>query len=114
MVSRSTVGITRLNVYAGLAGFYLIRDMHEQSLNLPKGKYEIPLLIVDRSFNSDGSLYYPSTSDPNDKGLPQPSLVAPFDADTILVNGKVYPFMEVEPLKKIPISNFKCIKSSNS
>ncbi|SDN71897.1 multicopper oxidase family protein [Bacillus sp. OK048] len=105
-----TVGITRLNVYAGLAGFYLIRDMHEQSLNLPGGKYEIPLLIVDRSFNPDGSLYYPSTWDPNDKSLPQPSLVSPFDADTILVNGKVNPFLEVEPRKY----RFRILNASNS
>ncbi|WP_304590796.1 multicopper oxidase family protein [Paenisporosarcina sp. OV554] len=105
-----TVGITRLNIYAGLAGFYLIRDNHEQSLNLPKGKYEIPLLIVDRSFNPDGSLYYPSTPDQNDKGLPYPSLVPPFDADTILVNGKVYPYLDVEPRKY----RFRILNASNS
>ncbi|MMZ58327.1 Spore coat protein A [compost metagenome] len=104
-----TVGITRLNIYAGLAGFYLIRDKHEQSLNLPKGKYEIPLLIVDRSFNPDGSLYYPPTSDQNDPRLPYPSLVPPFDADTILVNGKVWPFLEVEPRKY----RFRILNASN-
>ena len=37
-----TAGMTRLNVYAGLAGFYLIRDDFEDNLNLPKGNYEIP------------------------------------------------------------------------
>jgi len=105
-----TVGITRLNVYAGLAGFYLIRDVHEQSLNLPKGDYEIPLIIVDRSFNPDGSLYYPSKPDQNDVGLPHPSLVPPFDADTILVNGKVYPFLNVEPRKY----RFRILNASNS
>jgi spore coat protein A len=104
-----TVGITRLNIYAGLAGFYLIRDRHEQSLNLPKGKYEIPLLIVDRSFNPDGSLYYPSGPDPNVAGLPHPSIVPPFDADTILVNGKVYPFLDVEPRKY----RFRILNASN-
>ncbi len=105
-----TIGITRLNIYAGLAGFYLIRDMHEHSLNLPKGKYEIPLLIVDRSFNPDGSLFYPSTPDSNDKMLPSPSLVTPFDADTILVNGKVYPYLKVEPRKY----RFRILNASNS
>lgn len=49
-----TIGITRLNVYAGLAGFYLIRDSLEDRLNLPKGKYEIPMIIQDRTFNKDG------------------------------------------------------------
>ncbi|MFC9601760.1 multicopper oxidase family protein [Peribacillus butanolivorans] len=137
-----TIGITRLNVYAGLAGFYLIRDENEQSLNLPKGKYEIPLLIVDRSFNPDGSLYYPSEpsqnnaglphqnnagqahqnnagqarqnnagqAHQNNAGLPHPSLVPPFDADTILVNGKVYPFLDVEPRKY----RFRILNASNS
>jgi spore coat protein A, manganese oxidase len=105
-----TVGITRLNIYAGLAGLYLIRDKNEQFLDLPKGKYEIPLLIVDRSFNPDGSLYYPPTSDPNDPRLPHPSLVSPFDADTILVNGKVYPFLDVEPRKY----RFRILNASNS
>jgi spore coat protein A len=104
-----TVGITRLNIYAGLAGIYLIRDRQEQSLNLPKGKYEIPLLIVDRSFNPDGSLYYPSKPDPDGAGLPHPSLVPPFDADTILVNGKVYPFLDVEPRKY----RFRMLNASN-
>jgi spore coat protein A len=104
------VGITRLNIYAGLAGFYLIRDKLEQTLNLPKGKYEVPLLIQDRSFNLDGSLYYPSTSNPNDPRLPYPSVVTPFDAETILVNGKVFPFMEVEPRKY----RFRILNASNS
>ena len=50
------IGITRLNVYAGLAGMYIIRNEEENALNLPAGKYEIPLLIQDKSFNEDGSL----------------------------------------------------------
>lgn len=54
------MGITRLNVYAGLAGMYILRDEHEKSLNLPAGDYEIPLMITDRSLNADGSLFYPS------------------------------------------------------
>src|SRR4051812_37161697 len=53
------LGITRLNVYAGLAGFYLIRDRREQFLNLPSGKYDIPLMIQDKTFHKDGSLSYP-------------------------------------------------------
>jgi spore coat protein A, manganese oxidase len=131
-----TIGITRLNVYAGLAGFYLIRDANEHNLNLPRGMYEIPLLIVDRSFNPDGSLYYPSEPSPSNAGqphqnsevtprqnnaghsqqknanlpLPHPSIVPPFDADTILVNGKVYPFLEVEPRKY----RFRILNASNS
>ena len=52
------LGITRLNVYAGLADFYVIRD-DQDALNLPSGPYEIPLMIQDRSFGVDGSLLYP-------------------------------------------------------
>ncbi|MEE2577523.1 multicopper oxidase domain-containing protein, partial [Pseudomonas aeruginosa] len=50
------MAITRLNVYAGLVGLYFIRDREERSLNLPKGEYEIPPLIQDKSFHEDGSL----------------------------------------------------------
>ncbi|WP_236634705.1 multicopper oxidase family protein [Alteribacter lacisalsi] len=90
------LGITRLNVYAGLAGFYLISDENEKALHLPEGEFDIPLLIQDRSFNADGSLYYPSQTDPPVPGL-ETSIVAMFFGDTILVNGKVWPYLEVEP-----------------
>lgn len=90
------MGITRLNVMAGLAGFWLLRDPHEDLLNLPKSQtfqkqfypYEIPLAIQDRTFNADGSLFYPP-----------PPEVPEFFGDTMLVNGKVWPFLEVEPRK---------------
>ena len=42
------LGITRLNVYAGLVGLYMVRDAAEAALNLPAGEYEVPLVIVDR------------------------------------------------------------------
>ncbi len=89
------LAITRLNVYAGLAGFYLLRDDHEDHLNLPKGAFEISLAIQDRSFQSDGQLFYPQ------KGVTSqhPVWVPEFFGDTALVNGKVWPFLEVEPRK---------------
>ncbi|MDR7000656.1 multicopper oxidase [Neobacillus niacini] len=92
------IGITRLNIYAGLAGFYIIRDSHERSLNLPGGKFEIPLLIQDRSFNEDGSFFYPEKSKKDTSGI-TPSIISSFFGDTIVVNGKVWPFLEVEPRK---------------
>ncbi|KNZ70386.1 bilirubin oxidase [Thermincola ferriacetica] len=108
------LGITRLNVYAGLAGFYLIRDDCEDQLNLPKGNFEIPLVIQDRSFNPDGSLFYPRQPDPPPEGFPpgfpDPSIVPEFFGDTILVNGKVWPFLEVEPRKY----RFRLLNGSNS
>ena len=46
------MSITRLNLYAGLVGFYLIRDELEDSLHLPSGDYEIPLMLYDRSLTA--------------------------------------------------------------
>ncbi|WP_242985430.1 multicopper oxidase family protein [Vallitalea okinawensis] len=103
------MGITRLNVYAGLAGPYIIRSPREAFLNLPIGCYEMPLLIQDRSFNDDGSLYYPSEPDPPIPGV-DPSVVSDFFGENILVNGKVWPYLEVEPRKY----RFRIINGSNS
>jgi spore coat protein A, manganese oxidase len=103
------LGITRLNIYAGLAGFYLVRDRHERSLSLPKGKYEIPLIIQDRSFHEDGSLFYPSKPQPASPKLPTPSIVPDFFGNFILVNGKVWPYLEVEPRKY----RFRLLNASN-
>jgi spore coat protein A len=77
------LGITRLNLYAGLAGFYIIRHPQEKLFNLPQGCYEIPLMIQDKSFNSDGSLFYPSQPNEASKKLPNPSIVPEFFGDTI-------------------------------
>lgn len=98
------LGITRLNVYAGLAGFYLLRDDFENSLQLPSGDYEIPLVIQDRSFYENGELYYPSDisllEDPLEEPLPTTTTILPeMFGDFILVNGKVWPYLEVEPRK---------------
>ncbi len=104
------LGITRLNVYAGLAGFYLLRDKNEMSLNLPRGKFEIPLVIQDRSFNRDGSLFYPKQPQMASRGIPSPSIVPEFFGNTNLVNGKVWPFLNVEPRKY----RFRLLNGSNS
>ncbi len=99
------IGITRLNVYAGLAGFYLIRDSEEDSLNLPSGPYEIPLMIQDRSFNADGSLLYP----PAPNGT-HPVWMQEFFGNAVCVNGKATPFLEVEPRKY----RFRMVNGSNA
>ncbi|HLR68032.1 multicopper oxidase family protein [Virgibacillus alimentarius] len=106
------MGLTRLNVYAGLAGMYIIRGKEEKALHLPEGKYEIPLMIVDRSFNGDGSLSYPRQpeQDPNMPELPDPSIQPFFNGDTNLVNGKVWPYLEVEPRKY----RFRILNAANS
>jgi spore coat protein A len=99
------LGITRLNVYAGLAGFFLIRDAEEEALNLPSGPYEIPLMIQDRKFGVDGSLLYPPA-----KNGTHPMWMQEFFGDMICVNGKAAPFLEVEPRKY----RFRMVNGSNS
>jgi spore coat protein A len=90
------MGITRLNVYAGLAGLYLIRDSVEVGLNLPSGDYEVPLVVQDKQFNPNGTLFYPATN-----GLPavypHPIWVPEFFGDTPVVNAVAYPYLDVEP-----------------
>ena len=121
------IGITRLNAYAGIASAYLLGDDFEDSLIaagvLPST--QIPLVIQDKSFNSDGSLWYPSQYEyRNLPALPNPwqplsqatvnsltgqtgrweseggtpplvSCVPEYFSDTILVNGAVYPVASV-------------------
>jgi FtsP/CotA-like multicopper oxidase with cupredoxin domain len=123
-----TLGMTRLNVYAGPAGFYLIRggpagDDHvldrrtgaaavlpgpapKENDQFPPNKtyYEIPIAIQDRSFNRDGSLFYPDTRAFFD-GITGPyrpfTDISPlwnpeFFGNTIMVNGNTWPFQTVE------------------
>ena len=85
------MGITRLNAAAGLMGLYILRSEFEDELNLPKAKYEIPLVIFDRSFHPDGQIYYPVS------GRPQAPWVSEYYGSGILVNGKIFPYQEVEP-----------------
>ncbi len=133
-----TLGMTRLNVYAGPAGFYLVRsDRDRVAKRLPRPaprrgdrpgtKYrEIPIVIQDRSFNADGSLFYPDNraffEGLNVPGRPQqfpgaPELRIPLTPDealdgqmsdispqwnpeffgnTMVVNGKTWPYLRVE------------------
>ena len=100
-----TLGITRLNVYAGLAGFYILRDAWEENLGLPSGNYEIPLVIQDRRFYEDGELYYPYKVEELESPLVKPlntdgvTVLPEMFGDFILVNGKAWPYLEVEPRK---------------
>ncbi|QUI21001.1 multicopper oxidase domain-containing protein [Vallitalea pronyensis] len=102
------LGITRLNVVAGLAGFYLLRDPHNPiEPLLPSGPYEVPIVIQDRSFNEDGSLLFPNV------GVnPQvhPYWVNDFIGDTIMVNGKVWPNFNVKRRQY----RFRFLNGSNS
>jgi spore coat protein A, manganese oxidase len=114
-----TLGMTRANVYAGPAGFYLLRgggdDSAAASLPGPAPRlgdapgtryYEIPLAIQDRSFNADGSLFYPDSREFFD-GFTGPYIgtensdISPIwnpevFANTMVVNGRTWPFLNVE------------------
>src|SRR5262249_35484220 len=93
------LGSTRLNVFAGLAGFYLIPDKSESHPNLPRARSELPMRFRARLLNADGSVLYPiqTPGDP-DPRVP-PVWIPEFFGDTVLVNGEVWPFLEVEPRK---------------
>jgi spore coat protein A, manganese oxidase len=87
------MGINRLNIYAGLFGLHVIRDAKELDLGLPSGRYEIPLVIFDRDVRVDGQLSYPVAADPDHPWVPEAF------GELQLVNGKAFPFVEVEPRK---------------
>jgi len=112
------LGITRLNVYTGMAGFYIIRDDFDtgivgNGLDLPAFPYEAAFAIQDRMFKDNGEFFYPAfPGDPfyadfiTDEGaiLPDPPFIgggptglAEFFGDHMVVNGLIWPKMNVEP-----------------
>ncbi|MDH3514675.1 MAG: multicopper oxidase domain-containing protein [Gammaproteobacteria bacterium] len=112
------LGLTRLNVYAGLAGFYFVRDdmdtgLPDNPLNLPAVPYELAYAIQDRMFTDSGALFYPAfPGDPfyddfiTGEGVilpPEhfpgggPTALAEFFGDHMVVNGKIWPKEDVEP-----------------
>jgi FtsP/CotA-like multicopper oxidase with cupredoxin domain len=101
------LGMTRLNVYAGLAAFYLIRDVYDPGvagagLNLPAGPYEIELCVQDRQFDKNGQWFFPAGSSAGLNGTPpdpdiHPFWIPEFFGDAIVVNGKTWPYLNVEP-----------------
>ena len=99
-----TMGINRLNMVAGLMGLYLIRDEVEDSIHLPSGPYEVPLVICDRMFDHEAQLTYPVSLDPAAPWVPE------FFGDAFLVNGKLLPFLEVESRKY----RFRIVNTSNA
>jgi len=88
-----TMGINRLNTYAGMFGLFIVRDAMEDALILPKGAYEIPLVIYDRLLRQDGALDYPLSGDDERPWVPE------VFGNVMLVNGKAFPYLDVEPRK---------------
>ena len=97
------MGINRLNIFAGLVGTYIVRDKTEDDLGLPRGKYEIPVVICDRMFDKEGQLYYPVSDKPENPWIPE------FFGDANLINGKLFPFLEVDPRRY----RFRVLNGSN-
>jgi spore coat protein A len=98
------MGINRLNSYAGMMGMYLLRDANEESLGLPSGKYEVPLVLCDRLVTREAQFFYPSSGDPQSPWVPE------FYGDVILINGAYKPHMQVEPRPY----RFRVLNGSNS
>lgn len=128
-----SLGMTRVNVHTGLAGFYLLRG---GSGDLPAGVlpgpapqrgdpagtqyYEIPLVIADRSFNKNGSLAFPTTrgtfgdTPPDGPWIPGTD-VSPYwnpesFGNVMVVNGKSWPSLSVEPRRY----RFRILNSCNA
>jgi FtsP/CotA-like multicopper oxidase with cupredoxin domain len=100
------MGITKLDVYVGLAGLWIVRDDSERELGLPEGPpFEVPLLIQDRNFDLDeqgrltGRLVHKT----------DPEVMEAFPPFTV-VNGKVWPVLEVQPATY----RFRVLNGSNA
>jgi spore coat protein A, manganese oxidase len=117
------LGMTRQHVYAGLAGFYLIRDTSDTGaannpMGLPAGAYESELMVADRQFDINGQLYFPAGlpgDGPGINGPPpnpdhHPYWIPEFFGDVITVNGKSWPVMHVEPRRY----RFRFVNASNA
>lgn len=96
-----TLGATRLNVYAGLAGAYFIYD---PDLNLPLNLHPltevVPLVIQDRMFDTNGQLFFQADSNGGilwTTNPEHPYWSPEFVGDSIVVNGKAWPYMKVDP-----------------
>ncbi len=74
-----THSVTAKQVYSGLAGLFIVSDEQEQALNLPSGGYDVPLVIQDRSFDSQNQLAYSSHMMQRMQG---------FLGDQIFINGR--------------------------
>jgi FtsP/CotA-like multicopper oxidase with cupredoxin domain len=119
-----SLGTTRLNVYSGMAGFYLIRDNRDTGnadnpIGLPAGAFEQELMIADRQFDTNGQLLFPDgTPSDNPTGInggpPNPDAhpfwIPEFFGDVITVNGKSWPFFEVQPRRY----RFRVVNASNA
>ncbi|HLZ29160.1 MAG TPA: multicopper oxidase domain-containing protein [Chloroflexota bacterium] len=117
-----SLGITRINILSGMAAFYLLRDEFDTGaadnpLRLPAGDQEIELMLQDRQFDTNGQLLFPdSTANPSlidgPPGNPgvHPFWIPEFFGDTVAVNGRTWPVLNVEPRRY----RFRFLNASNA
>jgi spore coat protein A len=102
------VGITRLNVVAGLSGLYFLRSPEDKlTKQFPYGEYEIPLVFKDWQFWPNGSINFPNVGD---NATIHPSWCPEYFGDTILVNGKVWPYLDLQPR----VYRFRLLNGANA
>lgn len=89
---------TARNVYRGLAGMYIVEDEFERDLPLPKGPYDVPLILQDAAFAPDGRMIFDDRA--------QRSLYG----DVALINGVPWPRLEVANRKY----RFRILNASGS
>ena len=117
-----TLGITREMMYSGLAAFYFVRDQFDTEradnpLSLPADGQEIELMIQDRQFDTNGQLLWPDSANnpslvdgPPSNPQIHPFWIPEFFGDTMLVNGKSWPFLNVQPRRY----RFRVVSASNA
>jgi FtsP/CotA-like multicopper oxidase with cupredoxin domain len=122
-----SLGIVRLNVFSGLAGFYLIRDNRDTGtttnpITLPGGAFEQEFFVADRSFDINGQLLFPDGSGASNpqgfngfNGPPgnpnlHPFTIPEYFGDVMTVNGKSWPYLEVQPRRY----RFRFVDGSNA
>lgn len=90
------VGITRLNVLAGLTGLYFLRSQEDLNLTslFPYGTFELPIVLKDLQFWPNGSINFPNVGDSPSF---HPQWCPEYFGDTILVNGKAWPTLTIYP-----------------
>lgn len=102
------MGLTRVNLLAGLLGAYIIRHLDvEGPLGLPHSEFDRTLVIFDRGFRTDGSIYMNSTG--NNPSI-HPQWQPEYFGDAIIVNGKAWPKLTVRRRKY----RFRIINASNA
>lgn len=89
--------VSRFSVYAGLAGLFVSRGEREKDLDLPRGEYEVPLVLSDRNFDLDASGELTGRLVHKVEMVGAQRLMRVHAAPYTLVNGVVWPYLEVQP-----------------